>query len=268
MKNSDIRRQGRESLRGNYLVSLGNFFIITIIGFILQSFYSPEFGNSVADYTSNSPLLTFIFSLIASFIVALLTMGLHWGFLDIQDGERMTVGHLFLPYKHNPLKVVAYTFRKQLLITLWSLLFIIPGIIKTYAWAMADYIYYDEPALQNQEILAKSDAMMQGNKWRLFRLEFYYALIYLLPVLFWMAGLLYFGLTVPENSEQWMGIGFIWIFAGMFVVLGLTLLLAIFVEPRRNSARAAFYTHLYSENRSRLDCDFWVWKIRMYVIIK
>ena len=40
---------------------------------------------------------------------------------------------------------------------------------------MADYIYYDEPALQNQEILAKSDAMMQGNKWRLFRLEFYYA---------------------------------------------------------------------------------------------
>ncbi len=244
MKNSDIRRQGRESLRGNYLVSLGNFFIITIIGFILQSFYSPEFGNSVADYTSNSPLLTFIFSLIASFIVALLTMGLHWGFLDIQDGERMTVGHLFLPYKHNPLKVVAYTFRKQLLITLWSLLFIIPGIIKTYAWAMSDYIYYEEPELLNREILAKSEALMQGHKWRVFRLEFYYILISLLPLLFWLCGLLYFTLTVPEGSEQWIGIGFIWILAGIFVVLLLTAILVLLIEPRRNSARAAFYTHL------------------------
>ncbi|MGO4994301.1 hypothetical protein ACTQ5F_04490 [Jeotgalibaca porci] len=244
MKNSDLRRQGRENLRGNYLVSLANFSIISVIGVVLQSFYSPEFGNSVAEFTSSSPVLTFILSMVTSFIMALLMLGLHWGFLDIQDGEQMTVGHIFLPYKYNPMKVVSYTFRKQLWITLWSLLFIVPGVIKTYAWAMSDYIYYEEPELLNREILAKSEALMQGHKWRLFRLEFYYALIYLLPVLFWMAGLLYFGLTVPENSEQWMGIGFIWIFAGMFVVLGLTLLLAIFVEPRRNSARAAFYTHL------------------------
>ena len=234
MKNSDIRRQGRESLRGNYLVSLANFSIISVIGVVLQSFYSPEFGNSVADYTSNSPLLTFIFSLIASFIVALLTMGLHWGFLDIQDGERMTVGHIFLPYKFNPIKVVSYTFRKQLWITLWSLLFIIPGVIKTYAWAMSDYIYYEEPELLNREILAKSEALMQGHKWRLFRLEFYYILISLLPLLFWLCGLLYFTLTVPEGSEQWIGIGFIWILAGIFVVLLLTAILVLLIEPRRN----------------------------------
>lgn len=244
MKNSDIRRQGRESLRGNYLVSLANFFILSVIGFVLQSFYSPEFGNSVAEFTSNSPVLTFILSLVTSFIMALLMLGLHWGFLDIQDGERMTVGHLFLPYKYNPLKVVSYTFRKQLLITLWSLLFIIPGVIKTYAWAMSDYIYYEEPELLNREILAKSEALMQGHKWRLFRLEFYYILITLLPLLFWLGGLLYFTLTVPEGSEQWIGIGFIWILAGIFVVLLLTAILALLIEPRRNAARAAFYTHL------------------------
>ena len=225
-------------------MSLGNLFIITVIGFILQSFYTPEFGNSFADYTSTSPLLTFIFSLITSFITALLMLGLHWGFLDIQDGERMTVGHLFLPYQHNPMKVVGFIFRKQLLIGLWSLLFIIPGIIKAYAWAMADYIYYDEPELMNQEILAKSDAMMQGNKWRLFRLEFYYALVYFIPTLTWLAGLIVFTFLIPENAEQWGGIGFIWIFMGMILLLGLTVLLALFVEPRRNAARAAFYTQL------------------------
>ncbi len=244
MKNSDLRKQGRESLRGNYLVSLANFFIISVIGFVLQSFYSPEFGNSVAEFTSSSPVLTFILSMVTSFIMALLMLGLHWGFLDIQDGERMTVGHIFLPYKFNPIKVVSYTFRKQLWITLWSLLFIIPGVIKTYAWAMADYIYYEEPELPNREILFKSEVLMQGHKWRLFRLEFYYILISLLPLLFWLCGLLYFTLTVPEGSEQWIGIGFIWILAGIFVVLLLTAILVLLIEPRRNSARAAFYTHL------------------------
>ena len=244
MKNSDLRRQGRENLRGNYLVSLANFSIISVIGVVLQSFYSPEFGNSVAEFTSNSPVLTFILSMVTSFIMALLMLGLHWGFLDIQDGERMTVGHIFLPYKFNPIKVVSYTFRKQLWITLWSLLFIIPGVIKTYAWAMSDYIYYEEPELLNREILAKSEALMQGHKWRLFRLEFYYILISLLPLLFWLCGLLYFTLTIPEGSEQWIGIGFIWILAGIFVVLLLTAILVLLIEPRRNSARAAFYTHL------------------------
>lgn len=244
MRNSDIRKKGRESLRGNYLVSLGNLFIITVIGFILQSFYTPEFGNSFAGYTSNLPLLTFILSLIVSFIMALLMLGLQWGFLDIQDGEPMTVGHLFLPYQHNPMKVVGFVFRKQLLIGLWSLLFVVPGIIKAYAWAMADYIYYDEPELSNQEILAKSDGMMQGNKWRLFRLEFYYALIYFIPTLIWLAGLIIFAFQIQENSDQWSGIGFIWVVMGMIVLLGLTVLLALFVEPRRNSARAAFYNQL------------------------
>lgn len=75
MENSDLRRQGRESLRGNYLVSLANFFIISVIGFILQSFYLPEFGNAVAEFTSNSPVVTFILSLVTSFIMALLMLG-------------------------------------------------------------------------------------------------------------------------------------------------------------------------------------------------
>lgn len=248
LSNSDIRRQGADNLRGNYLTAIGNFFIITVISSILQSLFSPEFGITTTGYseqlTGGELIVSVTFSIITSFIMALLTIGLHWGFLDIQDGDRMSVGHLFMPFKSQPLKVVAFTFRKQLFIMLWSLLFIIPGIIKTYAWAMADFIYYDEPDLPNQEILAKSDALMQGNKWRLFRLEFYYSVLYFVPILIWVVGLLFFSASMTQNSDQWSGFAFVWIFVGIIVVSIFTLIFAFFLEPRRNSARAAFYTQL------------------------
>ncbi|MGP6147704.1 DUF975 family protein [Jeotgalibaca sp. A122] len=248
LSNADIRRQGSDNLRGNYLAAIGNFFIITVISSILQSLFTPELGfttNGYSEQLSGGELVISVtFSIIASFIMALLTIGLHWGFLDIQDGDKMSVGHLFMPFKYQPMKVVGFAFRKQLFIMLWSLLFIIPGIIKTYAWAMADFIYYDEPDLPNQEILAKSDALMQGNKWRLFRLEFYYSFLYFVPILIWIAGLAFFSASITGNSDQWSGLTFVWIFVGAIIVGIIIIILTFILEPRRSSARAAFYTQL------------------------
>lgn len=248
IKNSEIRRQGSENLRGNYLAAIGNFFIISVISSIFQMIFSPEVDYTMNGYSqqlsNGETTVTFVFSILTSFIVALLTVGLHWGFLDIQDGDKMTVGHLFMPFKYQPLKVVSFIFRKQLFIMLWSLLLIVPGIIKAYAWAMADFIYYDEPNSLNRDILAKSEALMQGNKWRLFRLEFYYSFLYLVPLLIWIGGLIGFGLSAYETGSQWDGFIFVWIFVGMIMVGIATLVLALFLEPRRNSARAAFYTQL------------------------
>lgn len=248
LHNSDIRRQARENLRGNYLVAIGNFFIISVISSILQSFISPELSYTMSGYSgqlSEGELVVSIASsFVASFVMAFLTLGMHWGYLDMQDGERLTVGHLFLPFKQDAKKVIGFVFRKQLMIILWSFLLIVPGIIKTYAWSMADFIYYDEPELSNKEILAKSDGLMQGNKWRLFRLEFYYAMLYFIPLLIWLAGMVALNFTAFQNPNVEPGLGFVWVFAGMIAVVLMTIVIAFLVEPRRNSARAAFYTQL------------------------
>ena len=55
---------------------------------------------------------------------------------------------------------------------LWSLLFIIPGIIKTYSYSMSYYILLDNPELSSNEARLRSIEMMRGNKWRLFCLHF------------------------------------------------------------------------------------------------
>ena len=51
---------------------------------------------------------------------------------------------------------------------LWSLLFIIPGIIASYSYAMTSYILAENPELTASEAIERSKQMMSGNRWRLF----------------------------------------------------------------------------------------------------
>lgn len=66
----------------------------------------------------------------------------------------------------------AARFLQSIYVLLWSLLFIIPGIIASYSYAMTEYILADHPELSASEAISRSKQMMDGNKWRLFCLEF------------------------------------------------------------------------------------------------
>lgn len=57
-----------------------------------------------------------------------------------------------------------------LFIVLWSLLFIIPGIIAALAYSQAFYIMADDPTIKPMDALKKSREMMDGYKWDLFLL--------------------------------------------------------------------------------------------------
>ena len=54
---------------------------------------------------------------------------------------------------------------------LWSLLLVIPGIIKSYSYAMTSFILKDEPEMKNNAAIEKSMAMMENNKMKLFMLD-------------------------------------------------------------------------------------------------
>ena len=65
----------------------------------------------------------------------------------------------------------ATRFLKTLYCFLWSLLFIIPGIIASYSYAMTGYILAEHPELTASEAIARSKEMMSGNRFRLFCLH-------------------------------------------------------------------------------------------------
>lgn len=69
------------------------------------------------------------------------------------------------------LNIAKVSFFKGIYIFLWSLLFIIPGIVKSYEFWAADYILAVRPNADKDEALQLSKTVMQGNKWNLFVLQ-------------------------------------------------------------------------------------------------
>lgn len=84
------------------------------------------------------------------------------------EGNISDLGNGFdVSYKRN----VKVMFFYDLYITLWSLLFVIPGIYKIYEYRMIPYILADNPEMDKKEAFALSKSMMKGNKWRSFVLD-------------------------------------------------------------------------------------------------
>lgn len=72
---------------------------------------------------------------------------------------------------HDYIQKVLGMFLKSLFTFLWGLLFIIPGIVKSYSYMMVPYILADNPGMSAMEAITKSREMMNGNKGRAFLMD-------------------------------------------------------------------------------------------------
>lgn len=66
---------------------------------------------------------------------------------------------------------VLVMFMKNLFVILWTLLFVIPGIVMSYAYRMVPYILAEQPDIDYREALRISKEMMYGQKWEAFFLD-------------------------------------------------------------------------------------------------
>ena len=85
--------------------------------------------------------------------------------------SKANIAEVAYGYDHGYKNVVKTLFFRDLYLVLWSLLFLIPGIIKSYEYRMIPYILAEHPELSKQEVFARSKAMMRGQKWRTFVLD-------------------------------------------------------------------------------------------------
>jgi uncharacterized membrane protein len=80
----------------------------------------------------------------------------------------------------NYIKIVQTMFVTKLFILLWSLLLIIPGIIKSYSYRMVPYILADNPNIGVMEAITLSNKMTDGHKFDIFVLDLSFIGWYLL----------------------------------------------------------------------------------------
>lgn len=90
--------------------------------------------------------------------------------LDLVDGTCPGIGTLFTYFSHWK-NLILTNLLSTVYISLYSLLFIIPGLVATYKYAMVPYILAEDPELKPQAAHDKSAEMMRGHKWDLFRLQ-------------------------------------------------------------------------------------------------
>lgn len=147
----EFRRRARNSLSNNYGMSILVCLIYTII-----------LGSSA----------TATLTVAAIILSGALSVGMSLYFLNAADGKEPDISDLFSQFNGKAfgntlvmyILTCVYTF-------LWSLLFIIPGIIAALSYALAPYILAEHPEISASEALRMSKEMMQGNKGRLFCLQ-------------------------------------------------------------------------------------------------
>lgn len=106
---------------------------------------------------------------IAALIIAgPMLIGYNYFFLLSYRGESPDIGVMFNNgFKNFGRNLGGYLWM-VLFVYLWSLLFIIPGIIKSFSYAMTPYILADSQNVKAQEALKISMRMMNGHKLDLF----------------------------------------------------------------------------------------------------
>lgn len=198
----DFRRIARNALTNKWFIAVAVGLVSSILGGISGG--GPEFkvnidGSNISmnfnvagqtiksigtnggvDYEVGAFILAslpiiIIASLIAAVIYFALGSFIGVGYakfnLNLVDKKNAAFETLFEYFSHWKTTTIARLLR-ALYVFLWSLLFIIPGIVAGFSYAMTDYILAEDPELTADEAISQSKSIMMGNKWRFFCLQF------------------------------------------------------------------------------------------------
>ncbi len=156
LKNPEYRARARAALGENIFSAAWLMSLVVVLISVIPSF------------VAEIPFVGFI----AFFIVSgPLQIGVSSYYLKLTRNGEADPGTVFDGFKNNFGDHILLEIMRCVFVFLWTLLFIIPGIVKTYAYSMAYYIKNDHPEYSWKQCLDESQRIMRGNKWRLFCLQ-------------------------------------------------------------------------------------------------
>lgn len=112
-------------------------------------------------------LLPFVGWIITAILGGVWPLGMAIYTLRFANGESVGTGDIFGGFNNLIASFCVY-FLTGLFTFLWSLLLIIPGIIKAISYSMSYYVLADNPELSAMEAINKSKEITQGHKWDIF----------------------------------------------------------------------------------------------------
>ena len=189
LKSKELRVRAWESLKGKYWMAFAVIIVTGLIASVGNAFVS--FGQNLGEVLGMvdpaeldstmvigalvlngvviiSAIIGAVFSI---FVTNAITVGVSNYFIKNTD-SKPSFADAFSGFKVKYGRNIGTLLLAGIKTVLWTLLFIIPGIIKTYEYAIIPYILADDPEISSKDAFKKAKQMMKGNKWRLFKLEF------------------------------------------------------------------------------------------------
>ncbi|MBQ6448315.1 MAG: DUF975 family protein [Bacillus sp. (in: Bacteria)] len=175
MKISEIKYDARQSLKGEWGKVVGLTFLYLVlsagINLSIEIYASGGFINWLnQEYT---PPLASILTAIISVILIPLSIAIVWFYLDLVREKNAEISQVFTIYTDVKvmLKVIGASIMVGIFTFLWSLLLIIPGIIKGLAYSQTFMLLKDHPEYSIFEAITESRRRMHGYKWKYFLLN-------------------------------------------------------------------------------------------------
>lgn len=170
MTRKEIKNWAKQKIKGNMWNVLGVILIANLIGGI------------TASITTENEFVALTVSIGGGILAFFMQVGLIRYMVNFITDKEHNIELLFSKFKD--WKQVVVTYLHQLaMIFLWTLLFIIPGIIKGYAYSLVSYIIADNSDINSKDALKLSEEIMKGNKWKLFMIELSFVGWHLLAIL-------------------------------------------------------------------------------------
>ncbi len=189
----NFRSEAREALKGKWGKAVGVGFVASFFGASTIGLAGSSSGSAsnfeISDLESVQELfsmdawvvicavigafsaLAVVMSLVRLIVGSTVTLGYCRFHLNLAEGKEASLGDLFSRFGRIGQAIALYLLT-AIYTALWSLLFVIPGIIKSYSYAMAPFILEENPGMAANDAITKSRELMHGNKWRLFCLQF------------------------------------------------------------------------------------------------
>lgn len=169
---SQIKKKSLATLKGKWGIGVALTFIVflvtSFVPMIAEIFLSGGFSEWVNQ--TEAPLIADMVNLFISFLFIPLTVASYWFFLGIARWNEPTISDVFAVYKEweLSLKVIGTSILVGIFTILWSLLLIIPGIIKGLSYSQVFFLMKDNPQLSALEAITESKIRMKGYKWKYF----------------------------------------------------------------------------------------------------
>lgn len=185
--NAEYRRKGRELTKGKILnIFLVSLIFSMIVGAVtgIGAGFNPQLGDDfITVINPGNPAVAQLFNLIALALGGYVTFGYTKMFIGVSKNEKpefepiLTAG-----VKEQPINAPLLSLISNIFLGLWTLLFIIPGIVKSYSYALSSYLLVNDKTLGPVDAITKSRTLMNGKKMQLFMLDLGYLGWYILSL--------------------------------------------------------------------------------------